>query len=190
VATRPKPFACRWSAWNNADRHRAQAQEIADCHVGVRRDPVLSPRKDLIADRRTYRHRSGTNRSLGRGGEQVASGNATVEETPMFVLAETALAEGHSLTPVFAFLPSLSPMELMIILIIGILLFGKRLPEVGRSLGKGIVEFKKGLRGVEDEIDEASTRNESPRTSERSEVDAPKFEIPKQPTYDKNDKPV
>jgi len=36
---------------------------------------------------------------------------------------------------------------------IGLLLFGKRLPEVGRGLGKSIVEFKKGLAGIEDEID-------------------------------------
>src|SRR5438477_2620834 len=43
---------------------------------------------------------------------------------------------------------------------IGILLFGKRLPEVGRSLGKGIVEFKKGLKGVEDEVEEASNQGE------------------------------
>lgn len=43
-------------------------------------------------------------------------------------------------------------MELAVILLVGILLFGKRLPEVGRSLGKGIVEFKKGLKGIEEEI--------------------------------------
>ena len=42
--------------------------------------------------------------------------------------------------------------EWIIIAVIGLLVFGKRLPEVGKSLGKGIVEFKKGLRGVEDEI--------------------------------------
>jgi sec-independent protein translocase protein TatA len=40
----------------------------------------------------------------------------------------------------------------MIIAMLGLLFFGKRLPEVGRSLGKGIVEFKKGLKGVEDEV--------------------------------------
>jgi len=39
----------------------------------------------------------------------------------------------------------LGPMEMMIFLVIAVLLFGKRLPEIGRSLGKGIVEFKKGL---------------------------------------------
>jgi sec-independent protein translocase protein TatA len=46
--------------------------------------------------------------------------------------------------------------EWIVIAAIGLLLFGKRLPEVGRSLGKGIVEFKKGLKGVEEEIDTAS----------------------------------
>lgn len=46
--------------------------------------------------------------------------------------------------------------EWIIILAFGLLLFGKRLPEVGRSLGKGIVEFKKGLKGVEDDIEVAS----------------------------------
>jgi sec-independent protein translocase protein TatA len=40
----------------------------------------------------------------------------------------------------------------IIIAALGLLLFGKRLPEVGRSLGKGIVEFKKGLKGVEDDV--------------------------------------
>src|SRR6185295_19272186 len=46
--------------------------------------------------------------------------------------------------------------EWIVIAAIGLLLFGKRLPEVGRSLGKGIVEFKKGLKGVEDEMEAAS----------------------------------
>lgn len=46
--------------------------------------------------------------------------------------------------------------EWIIIAAIGLLLFGKRLPEVGRSLGKGIVEFKKGLKGVEEDVDKAS----------------------------------
>ena len=47
--------------------------------------------------------------------------------------------------------------EWLVIAAIGLLLFGKRLPEVGRSLGKGIVEFKKGLKGVEEDIDTASS---------------------------------
>jgi sec-independent protein translocase protein TatA len=46
--------------------------------------------------------------------------------------------------------------EWIILLILGLLIFGRRLPEVGRSLGRGIVEFKKGIKGVEDEIEDAS----------------------------------
>ena len=44
------------------------------------------------------------------------------------------------------------PFEWMIIAGLGLLIFGKRLPEVGRSLGKGIVEFKRVLKSVEDEV--------------------------------------
>ncbi len=44
------------------------------------------------------------------------------------------------------------PWELAIIAIIALILFGRRLPEVGKSLGKGIVEFKKGLKDVQDEV--------------------------------------
>jgi len=34
-----------------------------------------------------------------------------------------------------------------VVLVIGLLLFGRKLPEVGKNLGKTIVEFKKGLNG-------------------------------------------
>jgi sec-independent protein translocase protein TatA len=47
--------------------------------------------------------------------------------------------------------------EWIIILVIALLIFGRRLPEVGRSLGKGIVEFKKGIKGIEDEIEQESS---------------------------------
>ena len=45
--------------------------------------------------------------------------------------------------------------EWIIILIVALLIFGKRLPEVMKSMGKGIVEFKKGIKGVEDDVDDA-----------------------------------
>jgi len=47
---------------------------------------------------------------------------------------------------------ALGVQELAIIGLFGVLIFGKKLPEVGRSLGRSFVEFKKGLSGVEDEI--------------------------------------
>lgn len=61
--------------------------------------------------------------------------------------------------------------EWLIIAGIGLLLFGKRLPEVGRSLGKGIVEFKKGLKGVEDEISQVDEH--SPAALPRTQVTLP-----------------
>jgi sec-independent protein translocase protein TatA len=42
----------------------------------------------------------------------------------------------------------LSPGHLLIVALVLLLLFGRRLPEVGRNLGKGITEFKKGMRDV------------------------------------------
>ncbi|MBX9737777.1 MAG: twin-arginine translocase TatA/TatE family subunit [Phycisphaerales bacterium] len=47
--------------------------------------------------------------------------------------------------------------EWIIILVVMLLLFGRRLPEVGKSLGRGIVEFKKGIKGVEDDVETQST---------------------------------
>ncbi len=55
--------------------------------------------------------------------------------------------------------------EWIIIGFIGLLLFGKRLPEVGKGVAKGIVEFKKGLAGIEDEVDAAV---ESSKTKKRA----------------------
>lgn len=44
------------------------------------------------------------------------------------------------------------PWHLLVIMAVALLLFGKRLPDVGRSLGRGIAEFKKGLKDVGDEL--------------------------------------
>ncbi len=41
--------------------------------------------------------------------------------------------------------------ELLIIGFIVLVLFGSRLPSVMRSLGQGVVEFKKGVQGIEDD---------------------------------------
>lgn len=55
-----------------------------------------------------------------------------------------------TLTPLALGMPGTT--EWIFIAAIALLIFGKRLPEVGRSMGKGIVEFKKGLAGVEDDV--------------------------------------
>ncbi len=62
-------------------------------------------------------------------------------------------------------LPNLGPWEMALLLLLALLLFGKRLPEVGKALGKGIVEFKKGVKGIEDEIEVASSKPVTPAAS-------------------------
>ncbi len=87
------------------------------------------------------------------------------------------------MTPLFGGPFNLGLQEILIIAIIGVLLFGKRLPEVGRYLGKGIVEFKKGIKGLEDEYDNSASAAprqepllEQPRPPQRITTTAPKFE--------------
>lgn len=92
----------------------------------------------------------------------------------------------NSLSVLFGFVPG--PGSMVIIGIIAVLLFGNRLPEVARSLGKGLAEFKKGIKGVEDEIHSTVNReiSSTPSISEsastasqhREEATAPKFEPP------------
>ncbi len=57
---------------------------------------------------------------------------------------------------VFGFIGMPGPIELAIIAFVVLLLFGKRLPSVMGSLGKSIVEFKKGVAGIEDNVEEAA----------------------------------
>lgn len=75
--------------------------------------------------------------------------------------------------------------EMVILGVIGLLLFGKRLPEVARNLGKGMMEFKKGMYDLQDEVSTASRSSFSSSQSRpipaemREEATAPKFEPPK-----------
>lgn len=103
-----------------------------------------------------------------------------------------------SLLALFAFFPGgIGPTEMIIFGIIAVLLFGNRLPEVGKSLGKGLIEFKKGLRGIEDEIHQATTTRTASRpvrsfqdSDDRDEPTAPKFEPPTSAPRDTSSTPV
>jgi len=75
--------------------------------------------------------------------------------------------------------------EMMILGVIGLLLFGKRLPEVARNLGKGMMEFKRGMYDIQEDVTSAANNRTSSSQSrpipvdEREEATAPKFEPPK-----------
>ena len=58
-----------------------------------------------------------------------------------------------NMNPFFAYFGLPGPVELIIVAGIVLLLFGNRLPSVMRSMGRGIVEFKKGVQGIEDQSD-------------------------------------
>ncbi len=75
--------------------------------------------------------------------------------------------------------------EWVILLVLGLLIFGRRLPEVGRSLGRGIVEFKKGIKGIDDEIDEESSRPSS-RVSDQPRQELPRSKAPEGRVEERN----
>lgn len=62
--------------------------------------------------------------------------------------------------PLLAF--GLGTTEILILGVIVLLLFGTRLPKVMRSLGEGIVEFKRGVQGIEDTATTARREAGSP----------------------------
>lgn len=60
-------------------------------------------------------------------------------------------------TTILALLGPIGTPELVIIAVLGLLIFGRKLPEVGRSVGKAIVEFKRGLTEVKTEVDKSGS---------------------------------
>ena len=78
--------------------------------------------------------------------------------------------------------------ELLIIGIVAVMLFGKRLPEVARSLGKSYQQFRRGLEDVQREVNrtvrstESTIRDATPSLTydddDYDQPSAPKFEPP------------
>ncbi|MFO0851215.1 MAG: twin-arginine translocase TatA/TatE family subunit [Gemmataceae bacterium] len=72
--------------------------------------------------------------------------------------------------------------EFLVLLLIGVLLFGRKLPDIGRSLGKTVIEFKKGINGMEEEIN--SSTSTSPRPAiEPEPVKPPQRVTPSAPVF-------
>ena len=93
------------------------------------------------------------------------------------------LPQGSVMPSLFAF--DISPTTLLVLGVLAVLLYGERLPEVARSVGKGFMEFKKGVRNIQDDLEGAinsATSTDTPSRYEEpeapEEATAPKFEPP------------
>lgn len=75
----------------------------------------------------------------------------------------------------------ISTQELLVFGIIAVLLFGSRLPSVARSLGKSIVEFKKGMNDLSNELKSSVYSEPTARVgyNDQSEPAGTRFEPPK-----------
>ncbi len=73
------------------------------------------------------------------------------------------------------------PIEIIAVAILGLLLFGKRLPSIARSIGRSLVEFKQGMREVTDEVNHAV---------ENEDADTPAAADPETNTNDAGDEPA
>lgn len=62
--------------------------------------------------------------------------------------------------------------EILVILAILLVLFGaKKLPEIGRGLGKGMREFRDGVKGLGDDVREGMEEGSKAETSERPKTE-------------------
>jgi len=71
-------------------------------------------------------------------------------------------------------MPNIGPLELMIVLVIALMVFGpKKLPELGKSLGSGMREFKSSITGEKDEADQDVASDEAHRARLAAVTDQP-----------------
>jgi len=86
--------------------------------------------------------------------------------------------------PLLAF--GLGGQEIVLLLALGVLLFGRNLPTLGRTIGKTITEVRRGIKGDEDDV-EGPAQNKAPvacepiRPPQRITTPAPRFEEPAPP---------
>ncbi len=71
-----------------------------------------------------------------------------------------------SISYLFAMFGMPGHMELLIIAGLALLLFGHRLPSLMRSAGRSVVEFKKGVQGIEDDFESAGESDSKSKKQE------------------------
>ena len=76
---------------------------------------------------------------------------------------------------VYAFIAGLGVWEVLVILVVALIVFGPRLPEVAKSIGKGYLEFRRGLRSFESDFDfnDADVDVSGPRRIPKPELPEP-----------------
>ena len=74
---------------------------------------------------------------------------------------------------------TMGPFEWGVVLVVAVLIFGRRLPEIAKGMGKSLTEFKKGVKEAQTEvtnaadIDEVTPPDESPADIEEEKTDQP-----------------
>ncbi|MGC8594254.1 MAG: Sec-independent protein translocase protein TatB [Candidatus Kryptoniota bacterium] len=64
--------------------------------------------------------------------------------------------------------------ELILILLVIIIFFGpKRIPDIAQSIGKGIREFKRAMRDVQDEIDKSVKEEPKKESIQQKQIESP-----------------
>jgi Sec-independent protein translocase protein TatA len=69
---------------------------------------------------------------------------------------------------VFAFLPSLGYQEMFLLVVIGLLLYGRNLPQAGRTLGRFVAQMKRGFQDFKDQMDRDESLREVKQTLEQT----------------------
>jgi sec-independent protein translocase protein TatA len=79
-----------------------------------------------------------------------------------------------------AFISGIGVWEIMVILVVALIVFGPRLPQVARTVGKGYMEFKRGLRTLEGQIEfgDIDVEVSNPRNGGSGEIDTPPVPTP------------
>ena len=77
-------------------------------------------------------------------------------------------------------MPQIGPLEILVVLVVALVVFGpKKLPELGRQVGRGYREFRKFQQGIRDDIEDAFRDEDGGHDLEAGDDDARQIEAPR-----------